>query len=432
MSISLSVPYARAAELAYGAGYVGEYSDNFHQTPTNQESVWIDSLLIGFGYQETGPEWTASVRGQGEYRKYSVSDVSNQYVTDLDASGIWTISPERLSWTAQDVDRQVREDVTRPASSENSAQVNTFSTGPDAQLHIGESNILAFGLRYGYVSYDDHSQNNTRYDGTARWIYELSERTRISLNFEREKVAFKDNVANNDYTQDNIYLRLDSRQGQSEFVVDAGETDIHRDRGADAHGTLARLTWTREITPTTSAGISAAKEYSNAGTEVLASGTLDGGTGQSGTGVSGTAIAQEANGDVYVVERGNVFYASRGEEFMVNLQLVGAEYEYEAHTLDRRENGGRFDVTYDFSGATALTFYGSETQTKYLSFDREDDDKVVGLRLSYRAGRNVTLIFGVSQNERESTDATQPFKEQRALLGLLYSTGPTYVPVIHE
>jgi len=408
-----------AGEFAYGLGYTSDYSSNIAHVPVDERKEWTNSLVAGVAYMENTPDLVAHVLSQAEYRNYKNNVFGNETLFSLDSAATWNISPQRFTWTAQDVYTQLPIDITTTETPANRQNVNVFSTGPDFLLHFSPVQTLALGARYGNVYTAHDNTDNHSYSGYTRWQYQSTPRTVYSLNYEVLDVGYRDNVANTDYKQQDLFFRADTRPSRSEYILDLGATRISRDRNADVDRSRGKLSWVRQINPESSMGASYGAEFSNAASDVLAASTA-GPASPAATPTAGSTA------DIYYARRGQAFYSRRSTRFGTSLQIFHENLDYEVLPDDYRQSGGNLALDYFYSDVSTTTLFGSYAKTKYTNFYRNDTDRDAGLRYSYRAGRNILMSIEGRRIQRASTTASESFIDNRALFTVLYSSSPLY------
>jgi hypothetical protein len=410
-----------AGDFAYGLGYSSEYSSNITRVPVNEQKEWINSVMAGFGYTENVPNLVARVLSQVEYRHYNNNVFDNETLFNLDSSAVWTVSPQRFTWSVADVYRQLLTGVTVAETPTTRENVNVFTTGPDFFVHVSPVQTLVFGARYGSVYTSHDNTDNDRTLGYTRWQYQSTPRTILSLNYEVLDVTYKDNVANNDYVQQDIYFSARTRPSRSEYMLELGATNISMDRNSDLHEGRARLSWMREFNPESSAGASYSAEFSNTGNDVLARSAAAAGPSPV------PAVAPGAvTSDIYYVRRGQVFYARHGSRLGAMLQIFGQNLDYEATPYDNRQTGGNLELAYYYSETFTAVLFSDYVRTRYSELSRRDTDMDSGMRFSHRAGRNILVGLEARRTERTSTDPTAPYTDNRVLFTVLYSGGPAF------
>lgn len=426
--LSAAVAPAQAAQTGYGIGYAGEYSSNIGRASTNPESEWINILVAGMTYIESSSDISARATVQGQLRDYADDAFADEAVGMVDASLLWSISPGRLTWTVEDAFREVTLNPTVASTPANRAGANVFNTGPDFRIQFSPVHALSLGARYGNVYVGSSDLDNNRYSGTAQWSYQPSSTLTTSLILSQLRVNYDSNAVNDDFRRDDVFLRLQRRYPQSELVVDAGKTNIKRDRFDEVDGSLARLSLRRALSTTTSFGLSLTREFQDSGSDLLDSIT-DPGLPIGGIAPPSTGTDVITN-DIFTSKRVDAFFLGRGARVNWSTRVNTRALDFETSLQDRREAGGRFDVGYFYSPLTGITAFGELLKTNYLDSTRQDKDFTVGLRFSYQAQRYLNYMAEARRIQRDSTDLASEFVDKRVLFSIMYTTGPLYQPLV--
>jgi hypothetical protein len=430
-----SVTRAMGGEIDAGAGYMWEHSNNVLRVPTNEQSESIHTLVAGLGYLETTPEFSGRALLQADYRNYQRDLLADETIYTADASGIWSIVPQRLSWTAEDAYRQVLLNITQPDVPTNRANSNVFSTGPDIIFPVGTVDTLALGARYANMYVSGTSLDNERYSTRASWRHLSSPTTELSLNHEATQVNYVDSNINPNFRSDSLFFHFQTRPSQSQYLLDYGVTRSRRDGSDEVEGRLARLSWTRQSTPEVTIGASYSEEFQDTGSALLS--TITSAPDPSVPSVpSTTAPAPVATtttivaaSDVAYTKRAEVFYNEQQSNFGMNVVGFRREIEYQVSLQDRDERGGSLELSYRSSLATRWILFGNYQKTDYLDLDRRDIDRTGGLRLVSAVTPNVRWGVEFSQVERFSSDPAARFVDDRILFFVYYTTGPLYTPL---
>lgn len=428
-----------AGDFAYGLGYTASHSDNITRVPSNERSEVTNSYLAGFAYIERTADVIARVLAQGEFRDYRDDVFGDESIYNVDASAIWIISPQRFTWTVEDRFEEEQIDAIAADTPANRANVNVFSTGPDFYIRFTPVNTLALGARAGNVSTGSANVDNDRFSGSVRWLYQATSISTYSLNFQAMDVNYDDSTINTDFARHDIFLRADYRPSRSQYIVDLGASKINPDRGQDLDGTLARLSWIRQLTQESSFGASASGEYSDTGTDILSTVSTLNAAATSAAGLPVTSESPDTTvsslssnaitSDVYYAKRGEIFYTRRGSSFGVDFTAGARELDFETTAQDRKEIDGRLDIDFFYSGTTTVTLFTEQLKTEFQSFVREDTERDSGLRFNYRLSRTVSLGLEGRRTERSSTVPTVEYEENRVFLSVLYSSSPLFTPV---
>ncbi len=419
-----AVSPVRAAEFAYGIGYSATHSDNITRTPdaAAARSDIIHSYLAGFAFAENSTNFFARVLAQAELRKYQDDTYGDESLYNMKSNLVWTLSPQRFTWTVDDTYEQTLISAATPDTPDNRANVNVFSTGPDVYVRFSPVQTLALGARAGNVYTGKANADNDRFSGSARWLYQATSSNTYSLNYELLDVNYDDAALNSDYSSHNMFLRADYRPSRSQYSVDLGATKINTDRGEDLDGTLARFSWARQLTTDSNFGMSASGEFRDAGADILTASST-------ATTTAAALTAGEITSDVYYVKRGSLFYNRRGARYGIDLFAYTQDLDYETTLKDRKENRGILNLIFFLSGTTSVTLSTDQIRTEYRDIVRRDSDRNSGVRLDYRMTRNVTLALEGRREERSSTIPEAEYVDNRAYLSILYRSGPLFTPV---
>lgn len=427
LATGLLLQAAHAGEFAYGLGYIGEYSDNIRRVPVNPESEKISSVLMGIAYQENGPALDAYLLAQGQYNDYRNDTYPDAPIYFADASLLWRILPQRLTWFFTDRYDQILVNAGNPNTPDNRVGTNVFYTGPDLSIRLGEVNTLVLGLRYGNTAYNAGNLDNNRYGVVARWQYAATTEMTYSLNYVTEKTKYDDAALNGDFTQHDVFFQMDKRQAHARFLLDLGANRIERDQvTGESTRPLVRLMWTQQLASTSSAGVRLAAEYIDAGAALLSTAT-------SPTPVPGPPPVSTVTGgltsDFYYSKRAEVYYTRGDGNFVLNAAIFYRDLDYDIQPLDRNEAGGRLDLTYNPSALLSTTLYGSYVSTEYLNTPpRDDRDNGAGLSFTYRLNPKLSATLDGSKSWRYSTDASQEYTDRRLLFSLIYASSPLFAP----
>lgn len=415
----------QAGEFAYGVGYQGEHSDNIRRTSTDQRSDWIHTLLTGLAYRENTADLVARVHAQATYYDYQRNSFDKQTLFNLNSSAVWTISPQRFLWTLEDNYQQGLVNSTGVDTPSNRTNLNVLSTGPDVYLRIAPVHTLAFGARVGDVYTGQVNADNKRFTGTAGWLYQSSPTTTLSLNYRVLGVKYDNTALNSDFVTQDIFFRGQFQPSRSQYVIDLGSTRTDFDRGADVKRPLARFSWIYQATPESRFGASASKEFSNTGSDVLATTATSAGETAAPSGLTRTVIT----GDVYTSKGGAIFYTRRGGLFGTLFEASRRKFDFATTPQDRKVTYGRLQIDYFVSALTTASLFTQYARTEYLNFFQRDTERNSGLRLNHHLSRTVSLGLEARHHDRNSTVSSFNFVDNRALITLLYSSGPLFTPL---
>ena len=425
IAVSAALPGgAAAAEYILDAGTRVEYSNNILLTPANEEHGWVGIVSSGFSMREDGPRLNTNLAASVEYQDYRSDQFEDRTNLGLNGVAVWSISPEQLTWTAEDVFVQVLRDRASLDIPSNRENANTFSTGPDAFLRLNPVNTLSVGARYADYYFENietgtgptGDRDSTRVSGIARWIYRYTPRTTLSLNYSSERTDFDDPMNNENFRRRDAYFSLQTRTTQtgSGVNLDLGGTTIVRDRSAEVQGALGRLSVHRQSTPRSAYRLAASAEYTDNARDLLTAGL---------TGGDPSLVSAPGQTDILYAKQADATYSGTSGFLDTVLRAYGRSEAYELAVLnDVKIAGGGVELSYKLTEALTGSLTGNWSKTDYQNVDRIDILASAGLGLVYRAREPLTVSLTLTRNERVSDGAVagQEYEEFRAALGVSY------------
>ena len=229
-------------------------------------AIWSDNIFgTGGGSSDTllllG--LSGDVSGEGGRFDYHLSSnlallkyLSGSFPTRptgfLDGRATLKIVPGFFSWIARETYSQVQINIYAPVTPENLVSLNYITTGPRFTLRPTLRTSVRLDALYSYLntsSVSSHYPNldNHRYGGNLTIDRALSELASLYLKGEYEKVEFKDQVNNNNFsigTVEGGYKLLD---GRTVFDISGGYSQL---RVYDVLGTVEGPGGTRETRST--------------------------------------------------------------------------------------------------------------------------------------------------------------------------------------
>jgi hypothetical protein len=418
---------AKAGELAYSIGYVVMNSDNINRAPVLKENDTVHSLVATAAYQENAANFLANVFLEAEYDKYKDETFGDEGVYGLNSTLLWVISPQRFTWTVEDVYEQRVITATVADTPANRTNVNVFSTGPDFYVRFNPLHTLALGARAGNVYTGRSNFDNDRFSGSLRWLYQATSLSTYSFNVVALDVNYDDPVSNVDYTRHDVFLRMDHRPSRSQYILDLGASKINKDRGEDLDGSLTKFSWIRQLSTISTVGFSASGELADTGADIIAAPLPVASTGLP-VATAPTFSADVVN-EVYYAKRGSLFYTQRGSQFGLELAVGAQDLDYETAALDNRDKTARIGLDYFYSGRTTLSLYSEQTRTDFLNIFRHDTDRNSGIRWTHRLSRTISVQLEGRRIDRNSTDPAREYVDNRALFSIYYTSGTLSRPV---
>lgn len=410
-----------AAEVSYSYGYRAQFDDNIQRVAENPKHDMVNDLLAGVTYRDRSRTLDVNLAPSVELIDYRKKTFDNEARLNLDSQVLWTVSPERLTFTAQDTARQVRINPTQPDTPANTALANLFTVGPDLYLHANPVNTLRLGSRYEDLYVSDTNLDNRRTQGYARWLYQYSPITTLSLNVETENVEFDDNINNVNFRRRDAFFRVQTRRStESNLGIDVGRTRIALAGADKIDGSLTRLNWNTQLNSKTNFGIVAESSLADTGTDLAATAAAANTTQGTAETVSQNLVAQ----DVFRAKRGAIFFSRAGSLLSTNVSAVGRRLEFRIDPVnDRDEGGGDVEFAYHYSAASSFSVGYSYLRSKYKNQMLVDTDTTAAFAYQRLVTRKVTIGVQFDRDERSSTEPNREFVDHRLTFSVLYNSG---------
>ena len=410
-----------AGEFDYGVGYALNYDSNISSVPKDEIAEWTQTLIGGFAYQERSADLNARILAEVRWHDYYRNTYSDNKTLIMNGTAIWTISPQQLVWTTEDVGQQVRLDVTAPDTPTNRANANSLSTGPDLTFRMNSTNTAAFGARYGRLDIEGFG-DNVRYSGYARWLHRVSALTTVSLNYEPLRVYYQEPPLYSKTSREDWFIRYDSRFSYDILTIDLGASRLTQDGVETPSSQLARLSATHHFTSRSVLNASFAREFSETSADLLR-----GAAGVAGpTDAERPPAADVVTSDGHRLKSGELTYRNQDGIFGYNVRGYARRIDYLQLPRDYDEQGGGFGLSWLSPGQSRIRAYTTYLRRSFLDVDRRDTERATGAGVTSRLTPNMNLTIDGARIERASTSSLDNFVDWRVMLLLGYSTGPLY------
>src|SRR5258708_1648126 len=257
---------ALAGQYDYGAGLALSHDSNITRTPTDPRAEWTEALFAGIAYSERTVDLAARLTAQVERRNFVRNTFRDDTGYFLNGAAVWTIAPQQLSWTVEDLATESLLDLTAPDTPANRTKTNSLSTGPEFTFRINPANIPMIGIRYGRYDLQGPGDNQ-RYTGYGRWLHQLSEPEKVSLNYEATRVDFAPPTLFPNFLRQDQFLRYERLSPLNSLILEGGTTHIQRDGGDQLNGRFARVAVLRALTSDSAVRLNLTDQISDAATD---------------------------------------------------------------------------------------------------------------------------------------------------------------------
>ena len=219
----------RGNYLAADTGLV--YSDNVTRVQNGSGDTLALLGLVGDTSRE-GPRLDYRLASDIALVKYLRSNYQTQPFGYLDGSGDFWIVPGFFSWTGRETYTQTVLDPFAPVTPDNLESLNYATTGPRFTLRPTLRTTLTLDGAYSYINSSSKSPlyvnvDNHRYSGDLTLSHAFSNSSSAYIAGSSEKVEFTDQVANNNFRQDQGLAGFKVANARTVLNVSGGYTRVH-------------------------------------------------------------------------------------------------------------------------------------------------------------------------------------------------------------
>jgi hypothetical protein len=414
---------AHAWDIDWSLGLGYEHSDNLGRRGIDPQSGSRVSPFADISASEDGEALRANLIGSVSYSRYSGVDFDPNFNIRLAAEAVWSISPERLLWTVSNSASQQPIDIFASAAPDNVQNSNVFSTGPTLLYRFSEAMGGRTELRY-VNSYAESADafNSDRVVLTSRLLRNLSPVTTLSGNASLESVRLDNPTATaSDFQRLGLFGGYDWRSSRTTVRAELGWNWVDLDDGLDnRNGLLARAAGTVALTDISSLDLGLRHELSDSATD-LAGNAPNVDELLLPDSVGGVAGAATLNSEVYELDRIDISYSRLGQLFTVRAGGYYSGQDYDnASTSDQRNRGFSLTIDYALSQRTSLGAFAIANWLRFADTDFDSREDEYGLRTRTRLRRDLDLNFEVTHAERDSSDPTGIFDENRVYAAIVW------------
>jgi len=401
-----------AADVDYDLRTGAIYSDNVRRSATMEEDQTIARVGFGLTVDHKTRRFGFQLRSNLDYNHYLDNAFDNEVVGAASGDLNFMLVENLLNWVATDRFGKLQTDPFLPDTEANRGNFNSFATGPDLVVGFGQRMSLNIGARYRTDSFETRDTDNDTGSVSIALSRALSPNRSISISGTYQDVDYDDNFLNSDYEVRAAYLSFDSQisKGNVSVSIGANEVDIQNET---LDGTLANVSFSRELTPRTSIRLDYDQRYSDSG-DIF-------------------RRFQDAGfdfGDTRDIPGEGEPFESRAFSAYIGYDYGGNDYYFRAssdvedydssNTLERRRNSFGLGVSRRLGGTWRVSASGRIANLDYDNVSREDDDLSISLGVSRQLSRTLYLDFRVRYVDRSSDSVGADYTENQYSISFRY------------
>jgi hypothetical protein len=408
--------------LAADGGVI--YTDNVQRTSSGTGETLLMVGLSGDTSRQ-GTRLDYHLASNLALVKYLSSTFPTRPTGYLDGLASLKIVPGLFSWIVRDTYSQVQINLYAPVTPENLVSINNITTGPRFTLTPTLRTTVRLDVLYSYLNTSSASPDyvnfdNHRYGGDLRIERAFSEAASLYLKGHYEKVDFKDQTTNNNFSIGSAEAGYQLTNGRTVLDFSGGYSRL---RVYDVLGSVEGIGGSREtltteefdepiwrveisrlITPTQRVALSASQQFTDAASAFRL------GFDQS---VPTIAPPQLATGNAFKQRLARADWFIQGTRTVLDLSLVALRERYLIETVNDRDSeiasaqltrqlspvlGWHIGVSYERNQQVGAPAPGVSTQSSKVVNAITDLNWQVGERLAMR------FIYAYSRQSGAYTD----------------------------
>ncbi len=279
IALTLAAAGARAQEFNYDLKSGIGHSNNIARTQTDTIDEWILGLGLGFDYAYQSGRIDATAFSDLVWYDYLENTYDSNVIGNFAGSLLYTIAPERFTWTFTNTFGQAQSDPFQPVTPDNSENINVFTTGPDFMFSVGPRYQARVFGRWTDLYYQTNPYGGQRWLGGLSFERALSAQSTLSLNGTYAKMNYYDQPSQYDFNVQEYYAGYKTANARTSLLVNLGYRTLTRD-GSTTDGPLVKLNLTRKLSGYSSIMLDAGSQYGDAGTFLSEEGRPPSGGGQ--------------------------------------------------------------------------------------------------------------------------------------------------------
>jgi hypothetical protein len=398
-------------ELSKPEGYIElglGVTDNLNRNADELQSD-IGSLAVGFAGR-TNRRWLqAALAGDIEYRKYNAEELlDDDYEVLGSVDGVLELHavPDRVLWDFRVGYGQVRIDAFGAVGPSNRQYTNSFSTGPQIALPLGERTILQIGGSISEQSFEvtqdlDGRSTNARL-GLERQVDSV---TQLTLALDAREIEYDLDSQTHDIATLSFEYRRELASGEAFASIGQGRVEINDEDPESLM--VGQLVWKRAVGARSRIELCAGREITDAGSAFLSAGVTIGCPGDF-SGLASVARTTDNRGqgtvsttNPLVREGGSLTFEvdSALGNFRATFSLAQDRFEDDS-TYNNDSTILEVSATRQFARHWRADLMARLWVQDYIELDDNNEDQYIRISLSRLLARSMRLTLSFEQNRR--------------------------------
>lgn len=403
-------------QASWGFDLGARYTDNVGRTATDEESETVGIAGVNFIFDVNRPRLNARAAADLRYQEYFDNTFDSDVNGGLDGSLAFAFVPERFVWVVEDNYGQISRNRQVADNPANRQDINYFSTGPDITLPFGRRTSMQLSGRYADAYFEEGNQDSTTTSGSVALLRQVTEATSVSVNGTYSDTDFDEDQIFVDYTVGQAFLRLSIIGARTQLTLDGGASRIEQDGSSSkSESALARLDVNRLVGARSHVRLVAGTTPSNTQQTFR----RDQQIGGVDVGPDGAVVS----GDSFQADYGYLTFGTDWERDSFSLLLSARSEDHEVfETLNRDQYRGIVSYSHDLTPNVTFDVRGTYLDEKFTETGFKFDQWGAGIGMRWQLGRRISLRVRLDHYDGSSDDGTRDYDENRAYLGISYSS----------
>ena len=412
-----AVPVAVARDIEPRASVAAIYSNNALRSSVTELEETALNASVGVRVKHASPHLNVDMDASYLHREYlQDSDLDSEDLPSGYVNLIGIISPDRLTWTAEDTVGQISGEAFSALSSADRENVNYFTTGPDLYLPLGARNRLQLQGRYGKTNYEESNIDSDRHGGELSLGHELGSGAAFGVAQSYQKIEYKLDNQFPGIELNGTFARYSVESFRTYLVAEAGVESVQVGTAERTSSPHALLVLQRQISPRVTLNLEYRRGFSDA-VESFRASTQDNFNNGAGADQDVQAVAEPFKSD-----EAYAMFVRTTARTLLAWQVIWNREDYAAGSLfDRTVLGTDAAVDYRLSSRLTLAGRASYVREDFTTLEMQRNRSEISIGLNHQLSSSLQVAVTALRARGSGDQLEDRYNESRATLAISYT-----------